>query len=212
MGRFLDFEGVDAVVFDCDGVILDSEPLSERAWRETLDEFGVELGESFDRWVGTTDRAIADHYADTADATPDQLLDRNAAILVDMVEREGVSVFDDTMRAIERVQTTGVRTAVATNSERWRLEALLAAAGLLDRFDTTVSSDDVIDPKPAPDVYVRVAELLDVEPGRVLVVEDSPAGVAAARAAGMRVVAVDRGVFAAADLAPATRIVPTLPD
>lgn len=199
-------------MFDCDGVLVDSEPLSERAWRATLAELGVDIGDSFARWVGTTDRAIAEHHAEEVGMTPEGLLDHAASVLADMVDEHGVEVFDDSVRAVDRVLASGVRIAVATNSERWRLETLLAAGGLWDRFDTRVSSDDVAAPKPAPDIYLRAAELLDVDPGRCLVVEDSPAGVAAARSAGMRVVALDRGVFSPDELAPATRVVRRLSD
>ena len=209
MGRFLDFEGVDAVVFDCDGVLVDSEPVSQRCWAETLAEFGVEMEGPFSRWAGRTDAAIAEHHAALAGVPAHVLLDRAAAVLADVVEREGVDVYSDTAAALERLGG-GVLAAVATNSERWRLDLLLKAAGMADWFDAAVASDDVAHPKPAPDVYLRAAELLGIEPGRCLVVEDSPTGVAAARAANMRVVALDRGMFPLEELAPATRVVQRL--
>lgn len=210
MGRFLDFEGVDAVVFDCDGVLVDSEPISERAWRQTLDEFDVIMDEPFAAWVGSTDRALAERLAPLTDATADGLLDRVAAVLREVLADEGVDVFPDAGEAVARAEAAGLASAVASNSERWRLEALLEAAGLFRRFPVRVSSEDVVSPKPAPDVYLAAAGLLGVEPGRCLVVEDSPTGIASARAAGMRVVAVDRGVFDRSELAPATKVVERL--
>jgi beta-phosphoglucomutase-like phosphatase (HAD superfamily) len=207
MARFLGLEGVDAVVFDCDGVLVDSEPLSERAWRQALEEHGVDMGQDFSQWVGTTDDAIAIRFAAEAGVSPTRLADRAAAILVDDLRYEPAVVFDDARNALAGAQAAELRLAVATNSERWRLEALLRSAGIADVFEFAVTSDDVRSPKPAPDVYLLAASLLGVEPPRCLVVEDSPTGVAAARAAGMRVVAVDRGVFDPVLLAPATRIV-----
>ena len=207
MGRFLDLEGVDAVVFDCDGVLVDSEPLSEHAWREALAEHGVDLGDDFSRWVGTTDESIAVSFSAEAGVSPTRLADRAAAILVERLREDPVPVFGDAVEALERATANGMPLGVATNSERWRLEAILKSAGLDAAFSVAVTADDVASPKPEPDVYLLAASLLGVDPSRCLVVEDSPTGVAAARAAGMRVVAVDRGVFDPVLLAPATRIV-----
>lgn len=210
MARFLEFEGVDAVLFDCDGVLVDSEPISEWAWREALAGFGVDLG-PFDGWVGTTDEAIAREYSDAAGTTAGELLSRAGDLLRSRL-REGLEVFADAAEAVVNAHRADLATAVVSNSERWRLEALLTAAGLEDRFDVSVSSDDVSLPKPAPDMYLLAARLLGVPVSRCLVLEDSPLGVSAARAAGMRVVAVDRGMFSATELAAATRLVTSLAD
>lgn len=210
MGRFLGLEGVDAVVFDCDGVLVDSEPYSEHAWREALAEHGVDLGDDFSQWVGTTDEAIAVRFSAEAGVSPTRLADRAAALLVEGFRDEPVPVFPDALEALDRVVATGMPVAVATNSERWRLEAILRSARLDRMFHFAVTADDVRSPKPEPDMYLLVASLLGVDPSRCVVVEDSPTGVAAARAAGMRVIAVDRGVFDPALLAPATRVVPDI--
>ncbi len=210
MGRFLDFEGVDAVVFDCDGVLVDSEPVSEWAWRLALERFDVELEEPFARWVGTTDEMIAIHYAELSGVEATRLLEEAEAQFLVVLEREGVAVFADAATALAKVTEVGLGVAVATNSQRWRLESLLVAAGLEGLASVTVTSDDVASPKPAPDLYRLAAAVLEVEPYRCLVVEDSPTGIAAARAAGMRVVAIDRGIFDRRELAPATRIMKSL--
>ncbi|CAN5891580.1 HAD family hydrolase [soil metagenome] len=210
MGRFLDFEGVDAVVFDCDGVLVDSEPVSELAWRAALGLFGVELHEPFSRWVGTTDEMIASHYCSQADVDSARLLDEAESQFRTALEIHGVEVFADAADALAHTAQAGMGGAVATNSQRWRLDALLQAAGLAEVVAVTVTSDDVRLPKPAQDLYLLAADILGVEPSRCLVVEDSPTGITSARAAGMRVVAIDRGVFDQAELAPATRVVESL--
>ncbi|MFP3913854.1 MAG: HAD family hydrolase [Actinomycetota bacterium] len=209
MGRFLDFEGVDAVLFDCDGVLLDSEPASEWAWRTALSEVGVEI-DDFGEWVGKTDQAIAIHYGGEARVSPTRLSGRSAELLLTLLEDEGIPVFPDARSALDQIADAGMPRAVVSNSEGWRLDALLKAADLDHLFPVRVSSDDVPRPKPDPDVYLRAARLLGVDPSRCLAVEDSPTGVAAARAAGMRVVAVDRGVFDSEALAAATRVIPDL--
>ncbi len=108
------------------------------------------------------------------------------------VAAQGLAAFPDAVALIERLT---VPIAVASNSDRWRLEVVLSAAGVRHLFEVSVAGDEVDEPKPAPDIYLRAAELLTVEPADCLVIEDSPTGVAAARAAGMKVVVVRRGHF-----------------
>lgn len=198
------------MVFDCDGVLVDSEPVSEWAWRATLAARGIDMGPDFSPWIGTTDQAIAVRFAAEAGMSPARLADENARAFEERVAEVGLVVFEDAMAALEKTRAAGLGLAVATNSERWRLQAILGAVGLADIFAIAVTSDDVPRPKPAPDIYMEVARRLGMEPYRVVVVEDSPTGVAAGRSAGMRVVAVNRGVFPPDQLAPATRVVTNL--
>lgn len=198
------------MVFDCDGVLVDSEPVSEWVWRSTLDGHGIDIGPDFAAWIGTTDQGIAVRFAAEAGMSPARLADENAQAFVDRLAEVGIEVFDDALAALERTRAAGLGLAVATNSERWRLKAILEAAGLADVFSIAITSDDVARPKPAPDIYLEAVARLGMEPSRVVIVEDSPTGVAAGRSAGMRVVAVDRGVFEPAQLAPATRVVSNL--
>ncbi|HEX2154567.1 MAG TPA: HAD family phosphatase [Acidimicrobiia bacterium] len=209
MARFLEFEGVDAVLFDCDGVLVDSEPVSEWAWRSTLEEVGLELGD-FSDWVGKTDQALGVAFSAAAGVSASRLVDRAAEYLASRLADEPIALFEDAQQALDRALASDLEVAVVSNSEAWRLDALLTSAKIADRFRVKVSSDDVARPKPEPDVYLRAAELVGKAPSRCLVVEDSPTGVASARAAGMRVVAVSRGVFDPSDLAHATRVVESL--
>jgi len=202
----LGFEGVDAVLFDCDGVLVDSEPISEAAWRRALEEFGADLGDFAD-WVGKTDQSIAVRFSSEVGVSPSRLADRAAELFLQQLEEEPIPVYEDAMAALKRAEEGRFPLAVVTNSEHWRLDAILEAARLSDRFRVRVSADDVARPKPDPDVYLRAAQLLGVDPTRSLAIEDTPTGVAAARAAGMRVVAVNRGYFGFDALAHATRVV-----
>lgn len=211
MARFLGFEGVDAVLFDCDGVLVDSEPVSEAAWVATAEEFGLDI-DDFASWIGTTDRAVAEFFAPLAEVEADRMLDRASVNFKAILEEDGVEVFPDARDALIRAMAGDLAVAIVTNSERWRLEAILEAAGFTEGVDIMVASTDVAHPKPDPDVYLLAAQLLDVDPSRCVVIEDSPVGVAAARAAGMRVIAIDRGVFSTESLAPATRVVSELVD
>jgi HAD superfamily hydrolase (TIGR01509 family) len=103
-----------------------------------------------------------------------------------------VPAFPDTVRLMERVPD-GTKLAVATGSRRMEVDRILTRLRLVSRFHTLVTAEDSARAKPAPDPFLTAARRLDVPPASCLVIEDSPAGVTAARAAGMPVVAVDRG-------------------
>lgn len=197
-----------AVVFDCDGVLVDSEWASAEAWKSALASYGWELSaQEFVRFIGTTDRELASVFASRLDTTPEEAL-AVAEAEMRKVLATGLEPFGDAIRLVER--SKGYLLAVASNSERWRLDCVLESAGLGGLFAVSVASDEVARPKPSPDVYLRTAKMLDVEAEGCLVIEDSPTGIAAARAAGMTVVAVDRGNFHSQQLAMADEVVSSL--
>lgn len=193
-------------MFDCDGVLVDSEPVSFRAWRDAIGRYGHELTpEEFQASIGTTDRMVAETWAPRLGADVDRLDDlaRDA-----FLARAGeLSVFGD---ALGLRHSIDLPVAIGTNSARWRLDAVLAATGLDALFDVSVTASDVAFPKPAPDIYLKAFERLGVAPERGAVLEDSPSGTRAAKASGAHVIAVDRGLIDVADLAAADVIVSEL--
>lgn len=198
---------MEAVVFDCDGVLVDSEPVSFRAWQDAIAIFGHTLTEDeFLATVGTTDRMVAESWAPRLGTDADRLDDlaRDAFL----ARAHELDVFQD---AVALRESMDLPVAIGTNSARWRLDAVLSATGLDDLFGVSVTATDVDEPKPAPDIYLRAFDLLGVPPSLGLVLEDSPSGVRAARAAGAYVVAVDRGLVDVADLEAADDIVARLP-
>ena len=194
-------------MFDCDGLLVDSEPASHEAWRRALEGVGVQVdADDFARWVGTTDAEVARHYAAEVGIDP-EALDAAAARHLREVLASGLPAFDDALEALRLVEALGLPVGVASNSPVWRLDAVLAAAGLGGTFPVTVGADEVERPQPAPFVYLEAARRLGVEPGGCLAVEDSPTGILSAAQAGMSVLAVDRGVFASDRLSGALRVV-----
>ena len=179
---------IAAVVFDCDGVLVDSEPIANRVMSALLREYGVELTPSqcMQRFIGLTVEAEA--AAIRAEFGVD---------LADVLERE---LTPRTIRAFERElrPTAGLREildsltipkAVASNSRHERVIASLSATGLLGYFSPRImTSDRVARPKPAPDVYLAAVRLLGCRAEQSLAIEDSASGVCAARAAGMRAI------------------------
>jgi beta-phosphoglucomutase-like phosphatase (HAD superfamily) len=160
---------------------------------QALAEIDVGLTwEDFTRcWLGRTDevglRAV---LGDRFDAEGSKVIERRNAIYEQ--RSEDVQPFTDAGRFLRRVPQ-GIRLAIATGSRRLEVEAILWRAVMTQSFQTIVTAEDYVRPKPAPDPFQAAARLLQLSPAACLVVEDSPAGVAAAQAAGMPVVAVERG-------------------
>ncbi len=181
-----------ALIFDLDGVIVDSNPVHVEVWREYLGRFGIEApadlpermyGLRNDQIVGTlmggdfTEEEVSQHGAAKEELyrrrMRPQLARRMVPGIVQFLERHA-----------------GWPMAVASNAEPANVEFILRESGLSKYFPVIVDGHQVVRPKPDPEVYFRAAELLDKAPSECVVFEDSAAGVAAAKAAGCRVVAL----------------------
>ena len=199
---------VQAIIFDFDGVLVDSEPIRFRAGAQALAEVGVSLTwEQFlSTWFGRTDTAGLGDILGARFATqgPGVIARRN--VLYEQALEE-VPAYPDAARLLPRIPG-GLRIGVATGSRRPEVERILRYLGLSAHIHALVTAEDYRHAKPDPDPFLTAARRLGEPPRACLVVEDSPAGVAAARAAEMPVVAVDRG--RGADLARATWLVRTL--
>ena len=193
-----------------DGVIVDSEPRHERAFLDVLREIGYAdcHGLRFSDYIGRADREIwVDFLARHKPAqTIEDLLEMKRNRVVEIIRREK-PVFDGLPELIQKL-TTRYRLAVASGSERQVVQEVLSLEGLKGFFQVVVTSADVTRGKPAPDIFLRAAELLNVTPGECWVIEDSKPGVAAGLAAGMRVIAITN-THAAEELCQAAYVVST---
>ena len=182
---------IEAVVFDMDGVLVDSEHL----WDEIREQLAHERG---GRWH---DRAQADmmgmsspewsaymHDVIGLAEPPDEI---NAEVVRRLLTRyrESLPLLPGAVDAVERLSARWPL-GLASSSNRGVIDAVLSTAGIADSFRATVSSEEVERGKPAADVYVEAARRLDVEPGMCAAVEDSKNGIRSAKAAGLRVVAI----------------------
>jgi HAD superfamily hydrolase (TIGR01509 family) len=187
---------IDAVVFDLDGVLLDSEEL----WDEVREGLACERG---GRW---SDQAQADmmgmsstewsrymHDVIGLREPPEEI---SREVVHKMLDRYGehLPLIDGAVEAVERVAARWPL-GLASSSNRELIDRALEVSGLARHFRATVSSEEVERGKPAPDVYLEAARRLGVEPARCAAVEDSASGVRSARAAGMRVVAIPNAAF-----------------
>lgn len=182
-----------AVIFDCDGTLVDSEPLSRRAWERALAPYGYEVtDDDLRRCVGRSYPHTHGHFAARADLPEARafwpVYSRELFALLD----SDMTTFADAVTAVADLRRRGIALAVASSSARERLERTLARAGLSDAFEATVAGDEVQRGKPAPDMFLVAAQRLGADPSRCVAVEDSVPGVESALAAGMVAVAVAR--------------------
>jgi len=198
---------VEAVVFDFDGLLIDTESSSLASWQHEWQWHGLELN------AGTF---FADHGGDISEDRYDELAaavgpdyDREASHARRVAYRsqlhEDLGLSPGIAEWLNQASVLGIRLAVASSSPREWVEGLLDANGALAAFELLACGDEVAQPKPDPGVYLLALERLGLPPVRVVAVEDSPHGVSAAKAAGLRCVAIpnphaDSARFGAADL------------
>jgi HAD superfamily hydrolase (TIGR01509 family) len=200
-----------AVIFDCDGTLVDSEPLARTAWERAMAPYGYAVTDAdAEACVGLPFPRVHAYFAERA-AVPDAdaMWTEFSDELFALIDSDLV-LFDDAVDAARALRERGVPVAVASSSPRERLQRTLGRAGLLDAFDVVVAGDEVEHGKPAPDMFLLAASRLGVEPAACVVVEDSPPGVQAGRAAGMFTLAVCRVPGTEASLAAADRVVDTV--
>ena len=182
---------IEAVVFDMDGVLVDTEHLWDevrealtREWggRYTPEAQEAMMGMSSLEWSRYLHEVVGLREA------PETI---NAEVVRRMLIRyeTELPVVPGAVEAVDRLAAAGLRLALASSSNRELIDAVLRALELTALFEVTVSSEEVARGKPAPDVYLEAARRLRVEPARCAAVEDSASGIRAAKAAGMRVIA-----------------------
>ncbi|MES2522827.1 MAG: HAD family phosphatase [Gemmatimonadota bacterium] len=190
------------MIFDCDGVLVDSERIANREFAALLREIGLDftLPQMFETFVGNSmPRCVEIITERLGYAPPDDLLDRYSSRVAAVLPGE-LQAVEGVVPLLDALDAAGTPYCVASNGEHPLMRVKLEAAGLLGRFEgKRFSSADVARPKPAPDLFLHAAGRMSVPPGRCVVVEDSPLGVAGAHAAGMR-------VFGFADVMPEQRL------
>ena len=201
-----------AVIFDLDGLLLDTEVLWDRAEGELFRRHG-------DAWthqdklavMGTSFEATARYYSERLHEPPErgpELVDEMRVLMKAELERQ-VDARPGAVELVERLrELDGVGLALASNSSRDLVDTALATAGLSSAFETIVTSDDVINGKPAPDIYLLACERLGVAPSEAIALEDTAPGIAAAKAAGLACIAVPQ--YAETDVSAADRVVDSL--
>ena len=180
------------VIFDCDGVLVDSEPLTTRAMQRSLARYGLRLGldEIQARFHGVSNDQVRDTVlAHWGVQLPDDIAD-----LIEEVEsvavEDGLPAIPGVADAVHSVVSAGIEVCVGSNGSPRAIEQRLKLTGLYDRFEGRLFSAAMVAyGKPHPDVFLHAAETMGFAPSACVVIEDSDAGVQAALSAGMRVLA-----------------------
>lgn len=183
---------MQAVIFDMDGTLIDTERVSQAAWRRAAQDFRIEIPERIlYAFVGCSIpnamKMIDDEFGDPA--FTERLFNRRHEIF-DATWEDELELKPGAAEAVAAVRERGLAVALATSSVRDRAITSMERLGLMELFDAAVFDEDIEHHKPAPDVYLVAADHLGVEPTRCVTVEDSFNGVRAGAAAGMRTIMV----------------------
>ncbi|MBD3387561.1 MAG: HAD-IA family hydrolase [Candidatus Altiarchaeales archaeon] len=183
---------IKAVLFDLDGVIVDSETISREASDTVLSEVGIHQTEEERKRV--FGRRTIDNYRDAIkarnlDLDPGELVEKKNRVFADLI-RGRLDPLPGVLDLIGKLKDDRVKVAVVSSSPLDRVNASLEEVGLLLEFELILSGDCCEKGKPDPEPFLLAAEQLGVEPGECVVIEDAEAGIRAGKAAGMKVLAV----------------------
>ena len=183
---------IEAVIFDLDGLIVDSEPIQWRAMNIALQPLGIQITES--EWIEMVGRKTIDNlkslkkkHGFEKSLTEIEEAKNEAYRKIIMTELKPMPGLTHALNVCGKRQ---LRMAVASSSVHTDIEVILQSLGLLDEFEVIISGDQVEEGKPHPEIFLGAARLLGIEPAHCLALEDTTYGVAAAKAAGMYCIAV----------------------
>ncbi len=183
---------INAVIFDMDGVMIDSEPLWEKTERILLARRGIDYSPDYrDKIVGLNQRDSGRLLVGTFDLeeTVEDIINERISILTSIYEEE-LELIPALVPLLERLAGEGYRLAVASSSPLRVVNFVLDMFSLHEHFLTVVSGDSVGNGKPHPDIYLHTAEMLGVEPAECVAIEDSINGLRSAKGAGMYCIAI----------------------
>ncbi len=183
---------INAVIFDMDGVMIDSEPLWEKTERILLARRSIDYSPDYrDKIVGLNQRDSGRLLVDTfdLDETVDDIINERISILTSIYEEE-LELIPALVPLLEQLAREGYRLAVASSSPLRVVTFVLDMFSLHNHFLTVVSGDSVGNGKPHPDIYLHTAEMLGVVPAECVAIEDSINGLRSAKGAGMYCIAI----------------------
>ncbi len=206
-----------AVIFDLDGLIVDSEPLHQESFNRLLARHGIayrigeeEYGKVF---VGVPVRENFEWLIENRGlqiSVEQAIVEREAAFLELISNPRNIVVMPGARALIQALTARGIPIALATGASRAEAETMLRGIGITNHFRAVVTGSDAARGKPAPDIYLRALERLELRGEECLALEDSASGIAAAKAAGLRVIAVPNRFTRHQDLSRADKRVESL--
>ncbi len=213
---------LQAVIFDCDGILVNTEPLHYRAFQEVLAPLGMghDYETYLEHFVGFDDRDAFIHAFKEAGlylarTTLDRLMEAKALALLDLIA-QGVPGFPGVGQLVGELMNRGVLMAVASGALRHEIDAFIASLGLNGVFHAIVAADEVKKSKPDPETYLLAIERLRqlrgsrlLDPMNCIAIEDTPAGIRSAKLAGLLVIAVTNS-FSFSELTEADKVIDSL--
>ncbi len=178
---------IHGVIFDADGLLLDTERIAQQAWLQTGKEFGYDIPlEVHQQVIGlsieNSEKVMKRIYGE--DFPYWTLRRRRLEIADEYIAKHGLPLKEGALLLLDFLEQRGIPKAVATSSSRSAAGKKLSQAGIAHRFDIIITNDDVNYGKPAPDIFVAAVKALNLSPSNCLVLEDSEPGLTAAKAAG----------------------------
>jgi HAD superfamily hydrolase (TIGR01509 family) len=180
---------MEAVIFDMDGVLIDSEPLHFEVDQLVLRKLNIPEGKSYlERFVGYTNPAMWQIIKKefSIESTIEELIDLQMTVKLSYLEQSNYEAIEGIKELLEELKSFNVPIAIASSSPRIFIESVIKKIQIVDYFQDWISGEEVPKSKPEPDVFLKAAELLNVNPERCIVIEDSKSGTIAAKSAGMK--------------------------
>jgi len=178
-----------SVIFDMDGVIIDSEPIHVRLDQIMFKELGINIEtKDLEQYIGVTNKYMwsdmMKKFAVTN--TLEELLDRSLTLKIENLAKEEIKPIEGIIPLLKKIKAKGLTIAVASSSPEDYIKCVLNKFGILNEFDFIISGNHVQNSKPAPDIFLLAASKLNVKPTECVVIEDSTHGVTAAKRASMK--------------------------
>ena len=184
---------VKLVIFDMDGLMIDSEHISKELWRQALEHHGYKMDEGFfsqllGRNVATARQLMHEHYGPDFDF--DTVRGMRTKLMDDHIDQKGIEIKKGLLHLLDKLDQLGIKKCVATSTDWHRMSKILDKLNLSPRFDGFMTGDRVQRGKPDPEIFLKAAELIGFTPEECIVLEDSTAGAKAGYAAKMRTIVI----------------------
>ncbi len=182
-----------AVIFDMDGTLIDSVNADFLAWQKVFADYNKSLTfKDYMPLLGMRSFSVVEQFFNPENAEEQKkVLTKKSNYFREIIEENGIELIPYAQEFIKHLKENNVPLALATSSRRAKMEMVMDKVGLLSYFDVTVTAEDVVHGKPAPDIFIKAASLLDEAAGDCLVFEDTVNGINAAKGASMKCVALD---------------------
>ena len=201
---------ITSILFDMDGVLIDSQPMHYEADISTLSHFGVSMSAAgLEKYAGTTNVDRYTRFKNTfhMESTVEEMVAFREACIMNLIQTTDVSPMNGIPKLLKSIRDCGLKAAVASSSSYDLIYAVLNKFGLREYFDQVVSGEDMEKGKPAPDIFLEAAKRLDSLPEQCVVIEDSCNGVLAACRAHMKVIGYINPNSGLQDLSSATEVI-----